>query len=245
VITALFIIAPEIVKQVWLNRSAPFSGLKAALRRFIAGLHEAVVNGAQLAVVIAVIGVLVNMMTITGFAQKLSNLMLGVADDSMIILLCLAALSCLVFGLGMPTPAAYALVAVVGAPALVDFGVELLTAHMFVFFFRKHVRRHSARRTCSFGGHPCSPAPSVSPCFLFSSGLTVPAARNRPVSRQKGSFMKFTMLGSGTPAPSLSRMSSGYVLEIGDDLTVFDHGGGAHHSLLEAGYRARTSRIVF
>ncbi|MCW1951095.1 MAG: TRAP transporter fused permease subunit [Octadecabacter sp.] len=135
VIAALFIIASEIVKQVLLNRLAPFTGLRIALRRILAGLHEGVVNGAQLAVVIAVIGVLVDMMTITGFAQKLSNLMLGVADDSMIILLCLAALSCLVFGLGMPTPAAYSLVAVVGAPALVDFGVELLTAHMFVFFF--------------------------------------------------------------------------------------------------------------
>ena len=51
--------------------------------------------------------------------------------------------------------------------------------------------------------------------------------------------MKFTMLGSGTPAPSLSRMSSGYVFEIGDDLIVFDHGGGAHHRLLEAGYHAQ------
>lgn len=135
VIAALFIMASEVVKQVLLNTSTPITGLKIALRRIIAGLHEGVVNGAQLAVVIAVIGVLVDMMTITGFAQKLSNLMLGVADDSVIVLLCLAALSCLVFGLGMPTPAAYSLVAVVGAPALVDFGVELLTAHMFVFFF--------------------------------------------------------------------------------------------------------------
>ncbi|MEO0894383.1 MAG: TRAP transporter fused permease subunit [Pseudomonadota bacterium] len=135
VIAAIFIIASEIIKQVLLSRSAPLSGLKLALQRIIAGLHEGVVNGAQLAVVIAVIGVLVDMMTITGFAQKLSNLMLGVADESIVVLLCLAALSCLVFGLGMPTPAAYSLVAVVGAPALVDFGVELLTAHMFVFFF--------------------------------------------------------------------------------------------------------------
>lgn len=51
--------------------------------------------------------------------------------------------------------------------------------------------------------------------------------------------MKFTMLGSGSPAPSLTRMSSGYILEIGDDLIVFDHDGGTHHRLLEAGYRAQ------
>jgi len=57
--------------------------------------------------------------------------------------------------------------------------------------------------------------------------------------------MKFTMLGTGTPAPSLTRQSSGYVLELGDDLIVFDHGGGAHQRFLEAGYRARDVTHLF
>ena len=50
--------------------------------------------------------------------------------------------------------------------------------------------------------------------------------------------MKITLLGSGTPAPSLKRASSGYVFELGDDVVVMDHGPGAHHRLLEAGYQA-------
>ncbi len=47
--------------------------------------------------------------------------------------------------------------------------------------------------------------------------------------------MKLTLLGTGTPAPSLNRVSSGYLLEIGDDVIVLDHGPGAAHRLLEAG----------
>lgn len=47
--------------------------------------------------------------------------------------------------------------------------------------------------------------------------------------------MKITLLGTGTPAPSLARQSSGYLLEIGDDVIVMDHGPGAAHRLLEAG----------
>lgn len=47
--------------------------------------------------------------------------------------------------------------------------------------------------------------------------------------------MKLTLLGTGTPAPSLTRQSSGYLLEIGDDVIVLDHGPGAAHRLLEAG----------
>ncbi len=48
--------------------------------------------------------------------------------------------------------------------------------------------------------------------------------------------MKITLLGTGTPTPSLKRMCSGYVVEVGRDVLVFDHGFGAHHRLLEAGF---------
>ena len=130
-----FVVFTELGKQLWLHREAPLNGLKAAARRILSGFYDGVRNGAQIAVVIAVIGIIVDMMTITGFAQKLSNMILALADSSLWILLLLAAISCLIFGLGMPTPAAYSIVAVLGAPALVEFGVDLLAAHMFVFFY--------------------------------------------------------------------------------------------------------------
>jgi ribonuclease Z len=47
-----------------------------------------------------------------------------------------------------------------------------------------------------------------------------------------------TLLGTGTPAPSLKRQSSGYLIEAGSDVLVFDHGPGAHHRLIESGHRA-------
>ncbi len=50
--------------------------------------------------------------------------------------------------------------------------------------------------------------------------------------------MKITLLGTGNPAPSLKRMGSGYVVEVEDDVIVFDHGPGSHHRLLETGLRA-------
>lgn len=50
--------------------------------------------------------------------------------------------------------------------------------------------------------------------------------------------MRIRLLGTGTPTPSLKRMCSGYVVESGDDVIVFDHGFGAHHRLLELGIKA-------
>jgi ribonuclease Z len=57
--------------------------------------------------------------------------------------------------------------------------------------------------------------------------------------------MKITLLGTGTPAPSLARQSSGYLFEVGSDLIVMDHGPGAHHRLLESGYRAEQVTHAF
>jgi ribonuclease BN (tRNA processing enzyme) len=50
--------------------------------------------------------------------------------------------------------------------------------------------------------------------------------------------MRLWLLGTGTPTPSLRRMCSGYVVRVGSDVMVFDHGFGAHHRLLELGVAA-------
>jgi ribonuclease BN (tRNA processing enzyme) len=50
--------------------------------------------------------------------------------------------------------------------------------------------------------------------------------------------LKITLLGTGTPAPSLERQGSGYLFEVAGDLIVMDHGPGAHHRLIESGHRA-------
>ena len=50
--------------------------------------------------------------------------------------------------------------------------------------------------------------------------------------------IKITLLGTGTPSPSLDRQSSGYVIDVGRETIAIDHGPGAHHRLLESGHRA-------
>lgn len=57
--------------------------------------------------------------------------------------------------------------------------------------------------------------------------------------------MKVTLLGTGTPAPSLRRHGSGYAIAVGEDVVVMDHGPGAHHRLLESGYAATDVTHLF
>jgi TRAP transporter 4TM/12TM fusion protein len=133
---AMAIIAlTETAKQLWIAGRKPLRGLAAAVRVLARGLDDGVRTGAQLAIVIAAIGIFVDVLVTTGFAQKLSYLILDLASGQLWLILLMTAVACLVFGLGMPTPAAYILVALLGVPALERVGVPLLAAHMFVFYF--------------------------------------------------------------------------------------------------------------
>ena len=57
--------------------------------------------------------------------------------------------------------------------------------------------------------------------------------------------MKITLLGTGSPVPMANRASSGYLLEIGDEILVFDHGAGAHANFLRTGYKATDLNTIF
>lgn len=57
--------------------------------------------------------------------------------------------------------------------------------------------------------------------------------------------MKVTLLGTGSPVPMVNRASSGYLVEIGEEILVFDHGAGAHENFLRAGKRAVDLNTIF
>jgi len=60
---------------------------------------------------------------------------------------------------------------------------------------------------------------------IAASTAALPASGEQAEPRPKSPRpLTITLLGTGTPAPSLSRQSSGYVIEVGDDLIVWDHG---------------------
>ena len=63
---------------------------------------------------------------------------------------------------------------------------------------------------------------------LTAAGAAATAQPAGPAPRP----LSITLLGTGTPSPSLDRQSSGYLVEVGRDLIVWDHGPGAHHRLL-------------
>lgn len=128
------IVMLELLKRVATGRMG-LAGFGDGLLTIGRGLIYGAKSGASVGVIIAVIAIMVEFVVVTGFAQKLSFAMLELSRGALWLLLPLSALACLAFGIGLPTSAAYILVALLGAPAMTQLGVPLLAAHLFVFYF--------------------------------------------------------------------------------------------------------------
>jgi TRAP-type uncharacterized transport system fused permease subunit len=60
---------------------------------------------------------------------------LSLAADNLYLALVFVMLSCLIMGMGVPTGAAYLMIAIVLGPVLNGLGLTLLAAHLFVVYF--------------------------------------------------------------------------------------------------------------
>lgn len=101
----------------------------------LSGMHEGALTGAKLAVILSAIGIIVQMLVTTGAGLSLGRLMIEASAGSLSIGLILGMAVALFIGMGLPTPAAYALIAVVVVPSLIDLGLKPLVANFYGFYF--------------------------------------------------------------------------------------------------------------
>jgi TRAP transporter 4TM/12TM fusion protein len=104
-------------------------------RNTIESCRIGAVNMAPLTAVLASLGVVVRIVNQTGLAQRITFEMNAIAGTSFFLVLLAAMVISILFGMGMPTAAAYIVVAILTAPTLVAVGINQLTAHIFVFYF--------------------------------------------------------------------------------------------------------------
>lgn len=71
----------------------------------------------------------------SGLGQNLSMGLISLSGGNQIILLASTALVCIFLGMGIPVVAAYVMLAILVAPALVQTGIPVLAAHLFIFYY--------------------------------------------------------------------------------------------------------------
>ncbi|MGM0984972.1 MAG: TRAP transporter permease [Pseudomonadota bacterium] len=109
--------------------------LQEIFGKLLSGLMDAGRGMVIIGVLLAGAQILVAMIGMTGIGVTLASLIVNVGGESLFLVAGIVGGVCLILGMGIPTTAAYVLVASVLAPALTTIGVEPLIAHLFVFYF--------------------------------------------------------------------------------------------------------------
>jgi TRAP transporter 4TM/12TM fusion protein len=136
----------------WANREAEFAALCGALAVAAIGLSlgyrgqrmrpramlDALVAtgfaSLDILMIAAAAGLITGILQATGLGFALTLLLVKLGGGNLIVLLLIAALLCIVLGMGMPTIGVYVLLAVLVAPSLVELGFPPLAAHMFILY---------------------------------------------------------------------------------------------------------------
>ncbi len=99
------------------------------------GLFGGTNNSLGVVVACAMAGIISGVVAMTGLGSTLVALIVPIAQKSLILALFLTMICCIVLGMGVPTTANYIIMATITAPILTKMGVNMLAAHMFVFYF--------------------------------------------------------------------------------------------------------------
>ena len=101
----------------------------------IQSCKETLLNTLPIVAAVASAGVVIGVLNLTGMGLMVSGLIIELGDGNLWGVLLLTALASFILGMGLPTSAAYLLLAVLVAPAMTQLGMETLSAHMFIFYF--------------------------------------------------------------------------------------------------------------
>ncbi len=117
----------------------PTGWLRKHTRLYPSDIFRMLANGGRNMIVVALAcaaaGIVVSSMTVTGLVVGFSSWVMAIADGSILIAGALLMVTTIALGMGLPATAAYIIGAAVGAPPLIEMGVPLLAAHMFVLYF--------------------------------------------------------------------------------------------------------------
>ena len=119
----------------------PIALLRASTRGGIGwrNVFDALVDGARntlsVAMACACAGIVIGCVTITGLGITFTEVVIVLAQSSLIAALVLTAIAGIVLGMGMPTTPSYIVMVSLLVPAIIKLGAIAPAAHMFAFYF--------------------------------------------------------------------------------------------------------------
>lgn len=101
----------------------------------VTSMEQGARTAVPVVVAVAAAGIIPGVISVSGLGPNLTSLLLALSGGSIVIMLLVTAVSSIILGMGMPTTVTYIILISMLATPLVEFGIPLLAAHLFILYF--------------------------------------------------------------------------------------------------------------
>jgi TRAP transporter 4TM/12TM fusion protein len=112
-------------------RKSTRMGFKEILEAFADGAKQSL----SVMAACAVVGIIIGVVSLTSFGSVMTSSIMSIGAGNLFLTLFFTMIASMILGMGLPSIPAYIITATMAAPALANFDIPTLVAHMFVFYF--------------------------------------------------------------------------------------------------------------
>ena len=132
---------------------------------FLEAARQGTESSLKIGATVGIIGIIISMLTFSGLILTFADIVIQLAQGNLAYTILLIALASLVLGMGVPVTAAYLITAVVAVPALTHLGVNVLAAHMIVYWLSQDSNITPPVCIAAFAGATIAEAPMWKTAF--------------------------------------------------------------------------------
>ena len=132
---------------------------------FLEAARQGTESSLKIGATVGIIGIIISMLTFSGLILTFADIVIQLAGGNLVMTIVLIALASLVLGMGVPVTAAYLITAVVAVPALTHLGVNVLAAHMIVYWLSQDSNITPPVCIAAFAGATIAEAPMWKTAF--------------------------------------------------------------------------------
>ena len=115
------------------------ANLRKSTRMGVKDILDALADGAKQSLSVmaacAVVGIIIGVVSLTSLGSVMTASIMSIGAGSLFLTLFFTMIASMILGMGLPSIPAYIITATMAAPALANFDIPVLVAHMFVFYF--------------------------------------------------------------------------------------------------------------